>query len=68
MSRRRKFLLALVLVLTFAPVLPALAQTGIECDYYGLHASRLWEVICFNYPNPNPLSFNETNLPAPITR
>jgi pimeloyl-ACP methyl ester carboxylesterase len=39
MLRWGKLSLALVLVLTFAPVVPGLAQSGIECDYYGLHAN-----------------------------
>lgn len=39
MSRWGRLSFALVLILTFAPVFPGLAQTGIECDYYGVHAN-----------------------------
>ncbi len=39
MARWGKLLIVLVLVLTMVPVLPALAQTGIVCDYYGVHGN-----------------------------
>lgn len=39
MSRWGNLFIALALVFTFAPVSSGMAQTGIECDYYGLHAN-----------------------------
>ena len=39
MSRWGNLFIVLALVLAFAPVPPGRAQTGIECDQYGLHAN-----------------------------
>jgi len=39
MSRCGKTITCLSLGTYICPVLPGLAQTGIECDYYGIHAN-----------------------------
>ena len=48
MSRSLKLMLAFLLVFAMAPAIPAMAQPGLPCDYYGTHANGAF--YCIDMP------------------